>query len=161
MEPNDHVPRSGWQVPPAFDLDAFLAQPLVARVAPVGAGVRPVWYLWQDDAFWWLTGAWSRLTDILRRDPRVSLVVDSCDLATGRVLQVTARGSAEVVPVDGSLARRRLVRYLGPDEETWDDFLKERALRDPTAHFVRLAPSSLVAQDLSFRPGRRAPAQRC
>jgi hypothetical protein len=32
-----------------FDVDTFLAQPLIARVAAAGPSVRPVWYLWEED----------------------------------------------------------------------------------------------------------------
>jgi hypothetical protein len=39
-----------------FDLASFLAQPLVARVAAAGPSVRAVWFLWEEGAFWWLTG---------------------------------------------------------------------------------------------------------
>jgi hypothetical protein len=45
--------------PPPFDVDAFLAQPLTARVATSGPTVRPTWYLWEDGAFWILTGPWA------------------------------------------------------------------------------------------------------
>jgi hypothetical protein len=37
--------------PPPFDVDAFLAQPLTARVATSGPTVRPTWYLWEEGAF--------------------------------------------------------------------------------------------------------------
>lgn len=91
-----------WTVDDGFDLDGFLGQPLVARVATVGRtgpSVRPLWYLWEGRAFWWLTGGWSRLGQLFKRDPRVALVVDTCDLDRGEVLQVTARGRAELHPI--------------------------------------------------------------
>lgn len=44
--------------------------------------------------------AWSALAHRLHEDPAVALVVDTCDLTTGRVLQVTASGAAEVLPLD-------------------------------------------------------------
>jgi nitroimidazol reductase NimA-like FMN-containing flavoprotein (pyridoxamine 5'-phosphate oxidase superfamily) len=81
-----------------FDVDRFLEQPLVARVATNGPTVRPVWFLWEDGAFWWLTGSWSRLAERLRADPAVALVVDTCDVVTGSVRQVQARGDAEICP---------------------------------------------------------------
>jgi hypothetical protein len=56
-----------------FDLASFLARPLVARVAAAGPSVRAVWFLWEEGAFWWLTGDWSRLPSILKADPRVAL----------------------------------------------------------------------------------------
>jgi hypothetical protein len=78
--------RDGWRVDPGFDVDECLAQPLVARIATAGPRVRPVWFLWEDRCFWWLTGSWARLADDLARDSHVELVVDTCDLATGEVL---------------------------------------------------------------------------
>ena len=44
-----------------FDIDAFLSQPLTARIATNGPTVRPTWFLWEDQAFWILTGPWARL----------------------------------------------------------------------------------------------------
>lgn len=67
------------------DLEAFLAH----RVAASGPTVRPVWFLWEDKAFWWLTGSWSALARRLQQDPAVALVVDTptdqaaLDQATG------------------------------------------------------------------------------
>ncbi|MFD0379838.1 pyridoxamine 5'-phosphate oxidase family protein [Streptomyces sp. NPDC127112] len=75
-----------------MDVDEFLARPLVARVATQGPEVRPVWFLWEDGAFWWLTGSYSRMERILAADPRVALVVDTCELADAEVLSVTCRG---------------------------------------------------------------------
>lgn len=143
--------QSGWEIDAGFDLDGFLARPLVAHVAAAGPTVRPVWFLWEEHSFWWLTGAWSRLGAILGRDPIVALVVDTCELQTGRVLQVTVRGSAAVLPFDPTRARRKLARYLGPDESRWD---RERfaigGLADDSTRFVRLTPDRLRARDLSY-----------
>jgi nitroimidazol reductase NimA-like FMN-containing flavoprotein (pyridoxamine 5'-phosphate oxidase superfamily) len=133
-----------------FDVDAFLAAPLVAHVATAGPTVRPVWFLWEEGAFWWLTGSWSRLPRLLAEDPRVALVVDSCDLATGRTLQVTARGRAELRPFDPERARRKLRRYLGDDEDRWDERFRGGTVDDPAAGFLRLRPDHLRARDVSF-----------
>lgn len=139
----------------AFDVDAFLAQPLVARVAAAGPSVRPVWFLWEDDAFWWITGAYAHLPKILADDPRVSLVVDSCDLDNGEVRQVAARGTAEVVAFDPDRARRKLIRYLGPDETRWDDRFRLDYLTEPDAEtrLVHLVPERLSSRDLSYSTG--------
>lgn len=142
-----------WRIQPGFDLEAFLAQPLVARVATAGPTVRPVWYLWEGGAFWWVTGAWSGLARALEDDPRVALVVDTCDLATGEVLQVIARGPAAVHPFDTPRARRWGARYLGRDERHWGRFVTG-VFEDPSTRFVRLVPSSLRARDLSYTPAR-------
>jgi hypothetical protein len=46
----------------AFDVDAFLREPLTARLATGGPTVRPVWFLWEEGAFWVLTGPWASAT---------------------------------------------------------------------------------------------------
>lgn len=139
----------------AFDVEAFLARPLVARVAAAGPSVRPVWFLWEDGAFWWITGAYARLPKILADDPRVALVIDSCDLHTGEVQQVTAHGRAEVVEFDPDRARRKLIRYLGPHVPGWDERFSVDSLSKPEAQtrFVRLVPEQLSGNDLSFSIG--------
>ncbi|MGH3665496.1 MAG: pyridoxamine 5'-phosphate oxidase family protein [Egibacteraceae bacterium] len=140
-----------------FDVDAFLAQPLVGRLATAGPTVRPIWYLWEDGAFWWLTGPWSRLRDHLAADPEVALVIDTCDLATGHVWQVVAKGEAEVMPYDPERALRKLRRYLGADESEWDRARFNPAGPTDGTGFVRLRPRTMRARDLSYQASRSAP----
>lgn len=151
MRPRFDAER-GWKIDAGFDLEGFLARPLVARLATAGPTVRPLWYLWEEQAFWWLTGDWSRLALILADDSKVALVVDDCDLQTGEVLQVIGRGRANVVPFDDDRARRKLRRYLGDDESSWDERFLKGTFANPSVRFIRLVPSSLIARDLSFRP---------
>ena len=136
-----------------FDVDAFFAQPLTARVATNGPTVRPTWYLWEGEAFWILTGPWARLAARVRADPAIALVIDVCDLDTGLVRQVIARGRAEILPFDVARGRRKLSRYLGQDETRWDDRFRHYLLDDPAEQgtvWLRLRPDSLVATDLSY-----------
>ncbi|MBL1117579.1 pyridoxamine 5'-phosphate oxidase family protein [Streptomyces sp. 110] len=144
-----------------FDVAAFLARPLVARLATEGPRVRPVWFLWEDHAFWVLTGPWSRLAERLDRAPVFELVVDACDLATGTVHQVIARGHGRVVNFDTDRGRRKLTRYLGEREELWDARFSLRG--DPSARGTRwalLVPDTLWIADLSFRPPGEARTDR-
>jgi len=138
------------QIDEGFDLDAFLAQPLVARVAARGPSILAVWFLWEDGAFWWLTGGWSRLSATLKADPSVALVVDTCDLATGEVLQVSAEGEAEIYQLDSGRARRLLRRYLGADDSRWPERFKSGTFHDPTTRLIRLEPTRVRARDLSY-----------
>ena len=137
-----------------FDLAPFLAQPLVACVATAGPSVRAVWFLWEDEAFWWLTGGWSRLPSILKADPRVALVVDTCDVASGEVLQLSAEGEAEIYQLDTGRACRILERYLGSDISRWPERFKRGTFHDPVTRLIRLEPSRLRAEDLSYEPPR-------
>ncbi|MCF1593691.1 pyridoxamine 5'-phosphate oxidase family protein [Streptomyces muensis] len=137
----------------AFDVDTFLQRPLTARIATNGPTVRPVWFLWEDGAFWVLTGPWTRLFDRVRDDPAVALVVDECDPATGLVRQVIARGRAELVSFDVPRGRRKLARYLGADEARWDARFVRYLYDDPAERgtvWLRLEPVSLNVQDLSY-----------
>ncbi len=133
-------------------IEDFLSRPLVAHVAASAPPtVIPVWFLWEGGVFWWLTGRWSRLPERLRDEPRLALVVDTCDLSKGQILQVTVRGCARVVPLDKDIALRKLSKYLGPDTSTWpiDRFLAP--LDDPATALVRLQPDRPpVLKDLSY-----------
>ncbi|WP_026118049.1 pyridoxamine 5'-phosphate oxidase family protein [Nocardiopsis salina] len=133
-----------------FDVEAFLARPLVARVATAASDgaptVRPVWFLWEDGALWWITGSYSVVSKHLEADPRVSVVVDTCDLQSLEFLQVLMHGRAQVVPYDQDLARRKLRPYLGEDEAAWPtDFTGLAA----DARLVRFTPHRTVVRDLS------------
>ncbi len=142
-----------YDVPTEFDLDGLLARPLIARVATNGPTVRPVWFLWEQEAFWWLTGSWSKLPPLIKRDPAVALLIDTWHPTTGEVLQLIATGHAAIHPFDANRARRKLSRYLGDDQSKWD---KDRFIKgtfdSPSAAFVRLRPDRLTVKDLSYQP---------
>jgi hypothetical protein len=138
------------EIDPGFDVGAFLDNPLVAHVAASGPTLRPLWFLWEDAAFWWLTGGWTSLTSILKSDPGVALVVDRCDLETGTVQQVMAEGDAEIYQLDGGRAERILERYLGPDVTRWPERFKRDAFDDPATRLIRLEPVRLWARDRSY-----------
>ena len=89
----------------------------------------------------------------VQTDPAIAIVVDVCDLATGLVRQVIARGRAELLPFDVVRGRRKLSRYLGQDETRWDRHFRHYLLDDPAEKgtaWLRLRPESLVASDLSY-----------
>jgi nitroimidazol reductase NimA-like FMN-containing flavoprotein (pyridoxamine 5'-phosphate oxidase superfamily) len=138
------------QPAPPFDVDAFLERPLVARVATVSSAgspaVRPVWFLWEDGALWWPTGSSSVVAAHIERDPRVSVVVDTCDLERMEFLQVNMRGRAEVVSFDRALMARLLRRYLGEDETAWHADFRSHGKE---SRLVRFTPARTRALDLS------------
>jgi hypothetical protein len=142
--------------PPPFDVDAFLGLPLTARVATDGPTVRPVWFLWEERAFWILSGPWARLYHRVREDPRIAVVVDVCEPATGVVRQVTAGGRVSVEPFDVPRGRRLPGRYLGPDESRWDRRFVRYLHDDPAERgtaWLRLAAPAPRALDLGWAAG--------
>jgi len=136
----------------AFDVDSFLAQPVTAHLATAGPRVRPVWFLWEDGSFWILTGPWSRVAKDVAEDPNVALVVDTCDLGTGEVKQVVARGMAELLPYDRERGFRKLSRYMGEEVSSWDERFSGYLSERPDAQWLRLRPTTLTAHDLSYTP---------
>ncbi len=68
-----------------------------------------------------------------------------------------ATGRAELRDYDVDRAVRKLSRYLGPDEGTWDTGRFDPHQMDDQTRFVRLHPERLVAKDLSYRPSPTAP----
>lgn len=88
-----------------------------------------------------------------RADPALALVVDECDLTTGTVRQVIARGRAELLPFDVPRGYRKLARYLGADETRWDERFRRYLHDDPAGKgttWLRLRPALLTARDLSY-----------
>jgi nitroimidazol reductase NimA-like FMN-containing flavoprotein (pyridoxamine 5'-phosphate oxidase superfamily) len=143
-------------VGPEFDVDAFLAEPLTARVATNGPTVRPLWYQWEEGCFWMISGPWAKLFSRVQRDPEIALVVDVFENDTGRVLQVIASGAVEITPYDIPRARRMLHRYLGPDESSWstkpDDYPGYvREPGPPGAQWLKLKPRKLLPFNFSYQ----------
>ena len=138
-----------------FDAEAFLAEGFECRLATNGPTVRPTWYHWEDEAFWVFSGPHAKLFGRVQKDPMVSLVVDTFELDTGRVLQVMATGNVEIKPYDTDLAHRMLIRYLGDDVSKWstkpDDY--QAYIRDdgpPGAVFLKINPKRLLTFNFSF-----------
>jgi hypothetical protein len=100
-------------------------------------------------------GAWIVLV-VVSADPGLALTADICDIDTGLVRQVIARGQAEIHPFDVPRGQRMLSRYLGPDVGRWDSRFRRYLHADPAARgtiWIRLKPASLSARDLSYRIG--------
>ena len=139
---------------PAFDLEAFLAEPLTARLATNGPTLRPVWYAYEDGCFWTMTGPWTKLHARVAEDPEIALAIDVCELETGRIMQVNAAGAVEVVPFDRERGRRLLRRYLGDDEERWPEDYRAYLAEPPMEglSMLKLVPRRLTTLDFSFEP---------
>ena len=140
--------------PTSVELDEFLARPLFAHLATSsdeGPRESPVWFLWEDDAIW-IIG--SRRSDTfparLEREPRCAIGVVDFAPEWGLVQHVGIRGRATIEPFDPDRAYRLLARYLGASN--WDPRFRD-TLRDPDNLFVRIAPETVVARDVSYQRG--------
>jgi nitroimidazol reductase NimA-like FMN-containing flavoprotein (pyridoxamine 5'-phosphate oxidase superfamily) len=140
-----------------FDVDAFLAEGLTARLATDGPTVRPIWYQWEDGGFWLMSGPWTKLFTRVQRDPEVAMVIDVCETDRGRIWSVQVHGAVEVVPYDVPRGRRLLRRYLGDDESAWpsepDDYRAYLIEPGPEGlQWLRLEPRRWIVNDFSFTP---------
>jgi nitroimidazol reductase NimA-like FMN-containing flavoprotein (pyridoxamine 5'-phosphate oxidase superfamily) len=141
------------------EVDAFLAEPITAQLATNGPTIRPMWYQWEDGAFWIISGPWAKLFARVQRDPEVALCVDVGDFDTGNIKQVTAYGAVEVHDYDVDLVRRMLHRYLGPDEASWSDAPDDyRAYLagdgPPGAKLLKLVPRKLIGLNFTYARAR-------
>jgi PPOX class probable F420-dependent enzyme len=128
------------------EVDAFLQQPVVARLATVRPDgwpyVAPVWQYWDGEAMWIVPREKSAFVSYLRAEPRVCV---SVALETAPYTRVTLLGRAEIVegPVDGrtgtpqwvGIARQMSRRYLG---EHGPEYLEPTM--DRPRYLVRITP---------------------
>ncbi|GAC1629343.1 MAG: hypothetical protein NVS4B2_11350 [Chloroflexota bacterium] len=98
------------------ELTAFLTETKIfAKVATTNADgwpyVNPVWYEYDNGAFYIVTKELAGLTQNLRRDPRCSILIENPEPPYKRVVVM---GTAEFVDESWvDRARRMVLRYLG------------------------------------------------
>jgi PPOX class probable F420-dependent enzyme len=97
------------------ELEAFLAQPYIADLATVRSNgaphVAPVWYLYEEGAFFITTRPHRAKVKHVQREPRVALSIHD---PTPPYRGVVVEGRAEIVDANApELTRRLAIRYLG------------------------------------------------
>ena len=96
------------------ELDDFLAEPHIAVVSTTGPSGKPhampIWYAWRDGKVLFHTGAESKKMRNLRKNPRISVVVDT---KTAPYKVVVIEGTARELPGDKPLGREVAIHDLG------------------------------------------------
>lgn len=106
----------------AADLDAFLARPLIARLATSRDDqprIVPMWFLWDGASLWMETSPTFLNARILRDNPRAAVAIDEAvgSLAfRAALMQGTVRIIDEPLETVLDMARRIYARYLSPEE---------------------------------------------
>ncbi|WP_215451089.1 pyridoxamine 5'-phosphate oxidase family protein [Streptomyces sp. ATCC 21386] len=82
------------------ELDEFLSTQRTCRVATVGSDgaphVTPLWFVWDGTALWLYSITRSKRWSVLRRDPRVAVVVDAGE-EYGELRGVELSGTVDLV----------------------------------------------------------------
>lgn len=127
-------------------IDAFLDQPLIARLATADAAgaphVVPVWYGWDGSAIWISSFASTRKVAQLEHNPAISIAIDIAE-PNDQTKAVIFEGTAELIREPRSLVHEKSLwiytRYLGPegvlaaDPQSW--------IVDPLNLLIKLTPT--------------------
>lgn len=146
-------------MPRPFDPDELLSAPLMANLATMSEdGPRnvPMWFIWEDDAIWCLGSTKNRSVQRIEDDLRCAIEIIRFDNEAGILLHLGLRGSATIEPMDAKRFRRLLSKYLGPNQNLWNDWFIENiaAIEDPSGQMIRLAPRTTFTNNVSyFRTG--------
>ena len=125
------------------ELTAFLAGPLVARIATIDDDgfpyLTPVWEEWDGQAMYIIPRERTVFVKHILKNPKVAI---SCALDSGTYTRMLMRGVAEIlsgpVPLTGTMlemAQRMSIRYLG---EHGPEYLQ--ASQDRPRYLVRVTP---------------------
>jgi PPOX class probable F420-dependent enzyme len=130
------------------EIMAFLAEPVVARVATIDQDgmpyVTPVWQEWDGAAMWIVPRERSAWIQHIQHNPNVAV---SCALDHSPYTRVLMRGIAEIVagpePMQGrclEVANRMAVRYLG---ERGPEYLVPTY--DRPRYLIRFTPAKIIS----------------
>jgi PPOX class probable F420-dependent enzyme len=132
----------------AFLDGAHLARLATCNPATLQPHVVPVWYEWDGELIWISSFRSTRKVREIRKNPRVSLVIDTPG-GSGPAPGVVFEGQAELIadPVMGIERGARIyTRYLGPqgvleaEPQSW--------LHDPEHLLIRINPQHVYAWGL-------------
>lgn len=103
---------------------------IVATLQPDGMPqLTPNWYWWDGERFWISTLDWTVKVRNLKRDPRITLCIDS---GKRRENYVQVFGTAEVIEGDVRETTLDLIRKYEPTEEAsqrhWEEIKADRVL---------------------------------
>jgi hypothetical protein len=141
------VERSG----SLFDLDTFLARPLIAHLAtasPEGPRESPVWFLWEEGVVWLVGTFRDSFPKRISGEARCAIGFVEFAVDQGVLLHVGMRGTAAIERLDEARLNRLLRRYLG-EEKTWNPLFVETVIGKLDL-MVRFAPDSVVMRNQSY-----------
>ena len=132
---------------PQPQIDTLLARPVLARIATANPTtlqphVVPVWFWWDGAALWISAFDSTRKIRDLRRNPRISVLIEDPDLPEGKLQALLFEGPVELVKDPETVARVSNIiytRYMGEegvlaaDPQSW--------IVDPENTLIKLVPA--------------------
>ncbi len=135
-----------------FEFDVVLQKPLMAHLSTVEVDEprdSPVWFIWEDDCVWIFGVSEDSFVKRLKQEPKCALGVVDFHLDKGVLRHVGIRGTSQVENVDHNRLVRFVSKYLGGDQEKWNEWFVKNVF-DSVDVMVRITPKSMVAKDVSF-----------
>lgn len=136
------------------ELDAYLTQLLIARIATIREDrphVVPVWYDWDGQSIWIETGLNFQKHKNLMRNPHCAIVIDTTEGGL-RFKGVILEGKAELITEPLEFVRETVIRiytrYLG--EEGILAPTPQRMIQSPHV-IIKLTPERLISWDYTRR----------
>tara|TARA_R110000868_G_scaffold385783_6_gene653803 strand:+ start:974 stop:1396 length:423 start_codon:yes stop_codon:yes gene_type:complete len=134
-----------------FDISDVLTKPLFAHLAttsPDGPRESPIWFLWEDNALWFVSTTASSFPKRIQNDSRCAVGIIDFDANARHLLHVGFRGNATLAELDNDRLERLLHRYIGTPTE-WDNDFKKNII-DNLDLMIKFTPTSIVARDQSY-----------
>jgi len=130
------------------ELANYLSVVRIARISTVNQGkphVAPVWYIYDGTNFYVSTGAKTRKARNIKKNPNVSLIIDSTD-GMFKHKCVIVEGRADLSRKDHPEVTRKIyARYLGGDQGLKDPFAQE--LLNGDQYVVKITPTKILTWD--------------
>lgn len=140
--------------------DAFLARPLIARLATTmndRPRITPIWYRWDGSSLWMETSSTFPNVRVLKRNPWAAVTIDE-SLGGLRLRAVIFRGRIEMIAEPTTAVREGVVaiyrRYLSAPEMASTG---EAMLTGGSHVLLRLDPEQTMTWDTTLADDIRAP----
>jgi PPOX class probable F420-dependent enzyme len=147
----EQKPATPQSAPPSMsteELNAFLARPIIARIATVRANgspqLAPMWFLYEDGIMYMSTRTYAAKVKHIQKNPRVAVVVDEM-VAPLKNKVVTIEGTAEVLTTGVKEMTTKIYhKYAGVDGAATPQ--AQRSINTPRV-ILKITPKKMETMD--------------
>jgi len=137
--------------PPAMskeDMNAFLARPIIARIATVRANgspqIVPMWFFYEDGVMYMSTRTYAAKVKHLQKNPRAAVVVDEM-VAPMKNKVVTIEGTVEVLTTGVKETTTKIYhKYVGVEGSTSPQ--AQQSINTPRV-ILKITPKKIETMD--------------